>query len=212
MKDNNYNNSCCQKCFSNPCVCSSSCYNSYNCYTDIPDIQTSLEAILDSEANISECASRLFNSLFPCEQDSTEELQKKINLFNTLLLSYSNRSSSLAKLLTSINSLDDTYVPNPHVDIFNDNSSTNSELSCNTSKRDFDRLGINSNPLTNHSESNIIHPQHICNGIYFLEKIKIYFSKYTSSKIFEIYLDSKTLKIIYIPAKNPCNITKTYII
>ena len=196
------NNNCCKKCFSNPCVCTPCSYDNCDCYDDLPDIQTSLESILDSEASISECASRLFNALFPCEYDSGEDTQKKINLFNALLMSYSNRSSSLGKLLTAISYLDETYVPNPHIDIFDDCTS-DSKTSLRTSK-------INHTKLPK-AECQT-HPKEVSSGLYFLEKIKIHFSKYNVSKTFEIYFNSKTLKIIYTPAKNSCNITKTYII
>lgn len=218
MKDNNYTNNYCKKCFSNPCTCTPPCYDFYNIYNDLPDIQTSLESILDSEASISESASRLFNILFPSEHDSTEDIQKKINLFNSLLISYSNRSCSLGKLLASINALDETYVPNPHIDVFDDYISSNSKLPCDSSNENFQKLTNTdykfSNPSKSYFDTNkdITKSKEVCNGIYLLEKAKIYFSKYNISKIFEIYFNSKTLKIIYIPSKNSSNFTKTYII
>ncbi|MGL4656014.1 MAG: hypothetical protein ACRCWM_09025 [Sarcina sp.] len=210
----------CKKCFCNPCTCS--CCNPCDCYDDVADIQTSLEAILDSEANISECASKLFSCIFPCELDTIEDAQKKINLFSTLLLSYSNRACSLSKLINSINCIDESYVPNPHIDVFDTcscNTANSSFHTCkdsnlthiNTSSK-YPISDLNLPKVCNTDSNNLTYAQHICNGIYFLEKIKIYFSKCNTSKVFEVYFNSKTQKLLYTNAKNSCNITKTYII
>ncbi|MGL4449754.1 MAG: hypothetical protein ACRCTZ_01015 [Sarcina sp.] len=216
-KESNY----CGKCFCNPCTCNSYS-NQCDCCDDIADIQTSLESILDSEANISECASKLFSCIFPCELDTIEDAQKKINLFSTLLLSYSNRACSLSKLIDSVNSLDESYIPNPHIDIFDTPCSIKPSISAkpikdfctrpipNTQQCCIDDL--NPPKVYNSTCENTTYAQHICNGIYFLEKIKIYFSKYNCSRIFEVYLNSKNQKLLYTNAKNSCNITKTYIV
>lgn len=212
---------CCMKCFCNPCTCNSYS-NQCNCCDDIADIQTSLESILDSEANISECASKLFSCIFPCELDTIEDAQKKINLFSTLLLSYSNRACSLSKLIDSVNCLDEGYVPNPHIDIFDTHCSPKTckdpksfKEFCSTSIPNTKQCCIdNLNPpkIHNSTYEDTTYAQHICNGIYFLEKIKIYFSKCNCSRIFEVYLNSTTQKLLYTNAKNSCNITKTYIV
>ena len=91
--------------------------NNFSC-NEVQDIETSLESILESEASISDCASKLFSSIFPCELDSIDDIQKKINLFTTLLLAYNNRPCSLGKLIKSINETCDEYIPQPHIDIF----------------------------------------------------------------------------------------------
>ncbi|MGL4762839.1 MAG: hypothetical protein ACRCWG_15560 [Sarcina sp.] len=235
------NNNCrekhfCQKCFCNPCTCNySSCSDSCDscdscdCCDDIADIQTSLESILDFEANISECASNLFSYILPCELDTIDDAQKKINLFSTLLLSYSNRAGSLSKLINSVSCLDDSYIPNPHIEVLEDcyKESCNPSLVRQQQQQQQHPCPANNcydpckktSPIIRIDDlnppsicENIIYPQHICNGLYFLEKIKIYFSKCKTCKIFEVYLNSKTQKLLYTNAKNSCGISKTYIV
>lgn len=84
----------------------------------LEDFTVSLQAILDSEDNVSECASKLFSKIFSGELSSIEDIQKKLSLLSNILLLYSNRDYSLASLIDSISFPQEKYVPNPHLDTF----------------------------------------------------------------------------------------------
>lgn len=207
------------------CTCNDFC-------DDSQDIETSLQSILESESSISECAAKLFSSIFPCELDSLDDIQKKINLFTQLLLAYNNRACSLGKLIESISDIEDTYVPNPHIDVFDckvDNCEKPTPPTCTDSIIDKIKDSLASincckpDPCYKPEPCYIPDPpccepvknssaKPICNGLYFLDKVRIYYKCNCAYVVYDIYFNSNTCSLVFCKAKDQCTYNHTYVI
>lgn len=148
-------------------------YKSKNKIPSLEDFTVSLQAILDSEDNVSECASKLFSKIFSGELSSIEDIQKKLSLLSNILLLYSNRDYSLASLIDSITFPEEKYIPNPHLDTFEECSEEdffssmkfktpkNSSFKVTTTKittnptKDFDNLNNNTVTIDEFNKSRV---------------------------------------------------------
>ena len=236
---NRKNNCNCKK-PSKFCTCNDFC-------DDSQDLDTSIELILESESSISECAAKLFSSIFPCELDSLDDIQKKINLFTQLLLAYNNRACSLGKLIHSVSEIEETYIPNPHIEVFDCKSETCAKPappSCNDAvinKIKESLASINCcvppsqpkhcpppttcceppvycPPVQTCCEPPICPPPQktcakpLCNGLYFLDKVRIYFSCNNLYVVYDIYFNSNNCNLAFSKAKNQCTYIHTYVV
>lgn len=196
-------------------------------YNHNMSLEQSLESIMNSEASISKCASKLFLSIFPSDIDSVDDIEKKINLFTTLLLSYNNRSSSLGKLIKSVVNTDDASTSNLNEYLFDFKDSIqtdfnlkefeNSDDYCTNPIDDSELFTIDSNPkytikFNDNLSPNHSYAKHILNGIYFINKIRVIYSNTHIQMFFNVYYNSKNSKLLFEKSQNNSSFTHTYTI